>query len=47
VYVSKYIDHRQVRTGGNARVVESSSGNFLTVFTHEATGEEGDVDDFI
>ena len=47
VYVSKYIDHRQVRTGGNARVVESSSGNFLTIFTHEATGEEGDVDDFI
>ena len=45
VYVSKYIDHRQ--SGGNSRVVESSSGNFLTIFTHEATGDEGDWDDFI
>ena len=43
VYVSKFVEHRQ------ARIVESSSGNFMTIFDHEATGRDdiADYDDWI
>jgi len=46
VFVSPFVVHERVAEG-TARVVESSSGNFLTVFDHQATGEGGDLDDWI
>ena len=46
VFVSPFVVHERVPEG-TARVVETSSGNFLTVFDHQATGEGGDLDDWI
>jgi hypothetical protein len=46
IWVSPFVEHERVEEG-TARVVESSSGNFFTVFDHQATGEGGDLDDWI
>ena len=45
-YVSQFYDHRRDE-GVVSRSVETSRGNFITVFEHKATGDEGDWDDFI